>query len=31
MFCPRSIYSYWKETWFERIEPDAPLEKEYSP
>jgi len=28
MFCPRSIYSYWREIWLERIPPDAPLEKE---
>ncbi len=21
MFCPRAIYSYWKETWLERVEP----------
>jgi hypothetical protein len=21
LFCPRSIYSYWKETWLERVEP----------
>jgi hypothetical protein len=31
MFCPRSIYSYWREIWLERIAPDAPLEKEQSP
>jgi hypothetical protein len=21
LFCPRSIYSYWRETWLERVEP----------
>ena len=21
MFCPRSIYSYWREVWLERVEP----------
>jgi hypothetical protein len=31
MFCPRSIYSYWREIWLERIAPDAPLEKENNP
>jgi len=28
MFCPRSIYSYWREIWLERIVPHAPAEKE---
>jgi hypothetical protein len=28
MFCPRSIYSYWREIWLERIAPDASLDKE---
>jgi len=28
MFCPRSIYSYWREIWLERITPDASVEKE---
>jgi hypothetical protein len=28
MFCPRSIYSYWREIWLERIVPDASVEKE---
>jgi hypothetical protein len=28
LFCPRSIYSYWREIWLERIAPDAFLEKE---
>jgi len=28
MFCPRSIYSYWREIWLERISPDACVEKE---
>jgi hypothetical protein len=23
MFCPRSIYSYWREIWLERVEPSA--------
>jgi len=23
MFCPRSIYSYWREIWLERAEPNA--------
>jgi hypothetical protein len=23
MFCPRSIYSYWREIWLERIAPGA--------
>ena len=23
MFCPRSIYSFWREIWLERIMPDA--------
>jgi len=30
-FCPRSIYSYWREIWLERVEPkpaNARLEKE---
>jgi hypothetical protein len=22
MFCPRSIYSYWRENWLERVEPN---------
>ena len=21
MFCPRSIYSYWREIWLERVSP----------
>jgi hypothetical protein len=21
LFCPRSIYSYWREIWLERVEP----------
>lgn len=24
MFCPRSIYSYWREIWLERVEPASP-------
>jgi hypothetical protein len=28
MFCPRSIYSYWREIWLKRIAPDASVEKE---
>jgi len=24
LFCPRSIYAYWREIWLERIAPDAP-------
>jgi hypothetical protein len=24
MFCPRSIYSYWREIWLERMEMDTP-------
>jgi hypothetical protein len=23
MFCPRSIYPYWREIWLERVGPDA--------
>jgi hypothetical protein len=23
MFCPRSIYSYWREIWLERVEPSV--------
>lgn len=23
LFCPRSIYPYWREIWLERIQPDA--------
>jgi hypothetical protein len=23
LFCPRSIYSYWREIWLERVEPPA--------
>jgi hypothetical protein len=23
LFCPRSIYSYWREIWLERVEPKA--------
>jgi hypothetical protein len=23
MFCPRSIYPYWREVWLERVAPDA--------
>lgn len=25
MFCPRSIYSYWREIWLERVEAPAPV------
>jgi hypothetical protein len=25
MFCPRSIYSYWREIWLERVEERAPV------
>jgi hypothetical protein len=25
MFCPRSIYSYWREIWLERIVPNASI------
>lgn len=28
MFCPRSIYSYWREIWLERVAPDFRVEKE---
>jgi hypothetical protein len=28
MFCPRSIYSYWREIWLERIAPNASAKKE---
>ena len=28
MFCPRSIYSYWREIWLERIVPATAAEKE---
>ncbi len=28
MFCPRSIYSYWREIWLERIAPNSSVEKE---
>lgn len=24
MFCPRSIYSFWRETWLERVHADSP-------
>jgi len=24
LFCPRSIYSYWREIWLERVEPEDP-------
>ena len=24
MFCPRSIYPYWREIWLERVGPDTP-------
>jgi hypothetical protein len=24
LFCPRSIYSYWREIWLERVEPHGP-------
>jgi hypothetical protein len=23
LFCPRSIYSYWRETWLERVQPSG--------
>jgi hypothetical protein len=23
LFCPRSIYPYWREIWLERVAPDA--------
>lgn len=25
MFCPRSIYSWWREIWLERVEPSGPF------
>jgi hypothetical protein len=25
MFCPRSIFSWWREIWLERIEVDPPM------
>jgi hypothetical protein len=31
LFCPRSIYSYWREIWLERVEPKTsgvPLEED---
>jgi hypothetical protein len=24
LFCPRSIYPYWREIWLERVKPDSP-------
>lgn len=24
MFCPRAIYTWWRENWLERVEPDVP-------
>ena len=30
MFCPRSIYSYWREIWLERVSSQAPGKKEGS-
>ncbi len=28
MFCPRSIYSFWREIWLERITPDTSTNRE---
>ena len=29
LFCPRSIYSYWREIWLERVGPKpSPLDEE---
>jgi hypothetical protein len=29
MFCPRSIYSYWREIWLERVEPTSACTKAF--
>jgi hypothetical protein len=31
MFCPRSIYSFWREIWLERITSDAFPDRENAP
>jgi len=31
MFCPRSIYSFWREIWLERIAPDVSLDSKTQP
>lgn len=31
MFCPRSIYSYWREIWLERMVPDARVNEKTQP
>jgi hypothetical protein len=28
MFCPRGVYTYWREIWLERAEPLSPAQKE---
>jgi len=28
MFCPRSIYPYWREIWLERVSPETVLASE---
>jgi len=31
LFCPRSIYSYWREIWLERVGPQLPVSTESTP
>jgi hypothetical protein len=28
LFCPRSIYAYWREIWLERVSPDSAVSEE---
>jgi len=28
IFCPRAIYSWWREIWLERVEPKGSAEKQ---